>query len=130
MYSRLLLLACSLSGIALAQTTATLRGRVVDLYGSPIPDCSISLSNLLIGFTSTATAADSGTFQMTNIPLQTYTLTVSRQGFRAAVETVALRSNIPVTLTLTLQLADQITSVEVTAGTAETVDAESTGTRL
>jgi hypothetical protein len=113
-----------------AQTTATLRGVVQDELGSPVPDAIVTLGNLLTGFSSQAVTSDSGEFRFTNVPLHSYSLSVGKDGFSTARQSVALRTNVPQDLNVRLTIASQAVRIEVNATEATTlVDPESTGTR-
>ncbi|HYO82601.1 MAG TPA: TonB-dependent receptor, partial [Bryobacteraceae bacterium] len=71
-----------------------------------------------------------GSFQITNIPLQTYTAQVTKDGFQTWRQSLSLRSNVPQALEAQLVLAAQTTSVQVSASdTLQIVDTEATGTR-
>jgi hypothetical protein len=126
----LLALLAASAGPADAQTTATLTGSVLDPHGAAIPGARIALANPLTGFERTATSADDGTFRLSNIPLQTYTVKVEFPGFRPHVAQVDLRTNVPVRMDLTLDVAAQTDTVIVSAeASGSLVDPTLTGTR-
>jgi outer membrane cobalamin receptor len=114
---------------ASAQTTATLAGRVVDQQGAALPTAIVTLSNALTGYERTVVAQDDGSFHVTNIPPQSYRLTVAFPGFRADVRDLDLRTNVPVTLDIPLALAGQQDTVIVSAQVDRLVDSTLTGTR-
>ena len=91
---------------------------------------TVRLTNLLTGFErQTATESD-GSFQVLNIPFQTYELQVSHSGFATHTEAVHLRSNLPVLIRVRLSLATQREAVEVSLVERMTlIDTEATGTR-
>jgi hypothetical protein len=123
------LLCVSLSP-ALAQTTATLRGEVVDPQGSPIAGAVVSVQNTLTGFSHQALTSDSGEYQLNNIPFQSYTVSASKDGFSRWSSTVSLRTNVPHPLRIELNVATQMMRIEVNASENTTlVDPETTGTR-
>ncbi|MGH9628030.1 MAG: TonB-dependent receptor [Bryobacteraceae bacterium] len=114
----------------LAQSTAILRGQTVDLKGQPIADAEVRLVNALTGFEQRVISDASGSFSLTNIPFQTYSLSVSKEGFTAHQETLTLRTNVPQMTTVRLQIADYVTRIEVSESAAVAlVDPDSTGTR-
>jgi hypothetical protein len=113
-----------------AQTTASLSGVVLDPAGAIIPGATVRLANSLTGYSNTLTTAAEGRFHFTNIPFQTYTLSVEKPGFAAVAESLSLRSNIPVEREIRLSLAGQGTAIDVTATELRaTIDTEATGTR-
>lgn len=124
-------LACGM-GIApaAAQTTAALTGRVVDPLGALLPGAELRLANPLTGFERVSVAGEDASFRVTNIPLQTYRLTVSFPGFQPDVRDVDLRTSVPVAIDITLKLGVQTDTVIVTGGAAgRLVDSTLTGTR-
>lgn len=116
---------------ALAQSTATLRGRVSDALDVPVPGAFVSLRNVLTGYEHRLTTADDGTFQFVNVPFQTYAIAVDCAGFAPwRRDAISLRTNVPLELAIQLTLAGQMTSIQVTdSDQTSLVDAESTGTR-
>jgi len=129
---RILVTAASLSAAcaspALAQTTALLRGTVVDAQAAAVPGATVRLVKTLTGLERrTVTTAD-GSFQIANIPLDTYEVHVDAPGFATSTRQIDLRSSVPVDLGLVLDVAAQSTSVTVSAEPA-LVDRVSAGTR-
>ena len=80
---------------AMAQnvTAATLSGTVVDDAGNPVPGASVTVESAGTGFTRTATAASNGTFSVVALPVGTYNVTVTANGF-----TTTRSENVSVTL--------------------------------
>jgi hypothetical protein len=117
-------------GCSWAQSTSTLRGDVTDTQGAPIVDAIISIDNALAGFSRQTVTAESGAFQITNIPFQTYSISVSKDGFAPSVQQLPLRSNVPQVIKIQLTVASQITRVDVSATDIRMlVDPTGTGTR-
>ena len=113
-----------------AQSTATLTVHVFDRHGGAVPGATVVLSNPVTGFERTVTSADDTGFRLTNVPPQTYTVTVEFPGFRPVVKTVDLRTSVPVHINVSLDLAAQTDSVIVRPVDSRTlVDPTSTGTR-
>ena len=113
---------------ASAQTVALLRGIVRDSQGLPIPGAQVTLSKRLTGLErSTSTALD-GTFQLANVPLDSYELRVAFDGFSPQVTQLDLHTNVPVEVEVALELAAQSTSVTVVPE-APLIDTISAGTR-
>lgn len=114
----------------MGQTTATLAGRVVDQQGGALPGAAVTLVNVVTGFERSSAASDDASFRLTNIPLQSYRLTVSFPGFRPTVRDIDLRTSVPVTLDVELEIAPQTDAVTVSANDpAPLVDSTLTGTR-
>ena len=111
--SAVLLLACI--GFVSAQSTAILRGGLTDAQGSPISGGIIRLENALTGFSRHAVTADDGSFQITNIPFQTYVVTALKDGFAPSTQHLPLRTNVPQELKDPARPGSQLTRVEVNA---------------
>ena len=124
-----ILLVLAAAAPAAAQTTATLTGRVLDAQEGALPGATITLSNPLTGFQQTLTAADDGTYRFTNVPLRPYTVAVTLAGFQPAVREVDLRTNVPVSLDVVLDIAVQASVVVSAGATGALVDTTLTGTR-
>ncbi len=119
------------TGLAVAQVTATVRGRVSDQRNQPVTGAEVVLRNPITGFEARTATDDDGRYQLSNIPWQTYELSISKAAFQSAFQhAVVLRSNIASVLDFQLELADVRTRVEVSGSASGLlVDAESTGTR-
>lgn len=113
---------------AAAQTTALLRGTVVDAQHAAVAGATVRLVKTLTGLERVATSGPDGVFQIANVPLDTYELRVDAPGFATARQPVDLRTSVPVDLSVTLEVAAQTTSVTVSAEPA-LVDTVSAGTR-
>jgi hypothetical protein len=109
----LLLINWTLSLPLSSQSTASLSGRLLDPSSAAIPHASLTLSNPLTGFSQTTLSSASGSFLFTNIPFDNYTLTVEKSGFAPLSRRLALRSNVPVSLDLTMPLASASSTLTV-----------------
>ena len=113
-----------------AQTTAQLSGTVVDPLGAAVSEVSVRLTNLLTGFERRTATRSDGSFQVLNVPFQSYELQVSHSGFATHIEVVELRSNVPVLIPVQLSLATRREAIEVSLVERITlIDTEATGTR-
>ena len=103
-----------LTAPALAQVTATVRGRVSDQRNQPVTGAEVVLRNPITGFEARTATDEDGRYQLSNIPWQTYELSISKAAFQSAFQhAVVLRSNIASVLDFQLELADVRTRVEV-----------------
>ncbi len=114
----------------LAQTTATLAGKVIDPVGTPINGARIVVANELTGYRAQELSDTEGGFALTNIPFHSYNVTVAKDGFAPYVNQINLRSNIRMTLEVRLEIAGVMDSVTVSERVAILVDPEETGTHL
>ena len=88
---------------AVAQTSATLTGTVVDSSGGALPGVALSLRNTGTGLVRAATSAGDGRFVFAGIPAGVYDLRAELSGFRPVVRqglavTVAQSLSVPLVL--------------------------------
>jgi Mn-dependent DtxR family transcriptional regulator len=126
--ARVALLLFALANVAGAQTTAVLRGVVKDAQGGVLPGSEVRLTKSQTGLVRSATADGAGTFEIRNVPLDTYLLEVELSGFAPHRDEVELRTSVPVDVSVVLDIAAQ-SSVTVTAHPEVIVDTTSAGTR-
>lgn len=113
-----------------AQATARLSGTVVDPLGAAVSGARVRLTNVLSGFERRTSTGSDGSFQVLNVPFQTYELQVSHHGFTTHIQAVQLRSNVPVLVPVRLSLAARQEAIEVSPVERITlIDTEATGTR-
>src|SRR3989441_6744135 len=70
---------------ALAQSTATLQGTVLDPQGGAVPDAKVTVRNAATGLERNAQSDSSGNFQVTALPVGTYRIGIRREGFQTLV---------------------------------------------
>jgi hypothetical protein len=114
-----------------AQTTATLRGRVIDPQNQAVPGAIVTISNAVTGLRREVATGTDGRYEFTNLTFQTYVLTAQSSGFALERHTVNLRSNVPVVFDIEMHLAQQIISLDVAGGGpfGALLDTDATGTR-
>ncbi len=118
------------SGLLYAQSTATLSGRVLDASGAAVEGAAVAIEHRLSGFRAELITDATGVFRFANLPLQSYAVQAAKDGFRPARSMQELRSNVPVSIDLKLEIPDATAAVEVTAeDKAQLVDPQETSTR-
>ncbi|MEW5974880.1 MAG: TonB-dependent receptor [Acidobacteriota bacterium] len=124
------LLGVWLSSTAMAQVTAQVHGLVTDPEGAAVGAARVTLSHALNGYRQEVVSAADGTFQLVNIPFNTYVLTVEKSEFVCDPRTLSLRSNLPMHVDVSLRLAERIETLTVGEFDRELlVEPEVTGTR-
>src|SRR3974390_1931769 len=63
------------------QTLGSLNGTVVDSSGAAVRGATVTVTNTAINYTSAATTQSTGFFQVFNLPIGTYLVKVSHEGF-------------------------------------------------
>jgi len=76
-------LMCSLSARA-QQTLGGITGQVTDTTGAALPDAIVTIKGDSTGLTRTSKANAAGEYNIVNLPLGTYTITVTHDGFDTA----------------------------------------------
>ena len=107
-----------------AGNAGTISGTVVDPSGAVIANATVILSNAISGLSRSATTDNSGVYTISNIPLNTYKLTVSAKTMASSTQTVDVESFVPISLTTTLQIASANTVVDVTTTSGDLVEAD------
>lgn len=112
----LLMLLCGAPVFAaqVAGNAGTVAGSVTDPTGAILPGASVTLQNATSGYEQTAVADGAGHYQFTNVPLHAYRLSVSAAGFAPVTQDLDVRSSVPLTVNVALQLGAASTEVTVT----------------
>ncbi|HUD13202.1 MAG TPA: carboxypeptidase regulatory-like domain-containing protein [Terracidiphilus sp.] len=98
------------------QTLGSLNGTVVDSSGAAVPGATITAIDAAINVTATATTSGTGYFQIFNLPIGTYLVKVSRDGFEVSqLEKIPVQEARATTVNATLKVGSTMESVTVTA---------------
>lgn len=110
-------LACVLCTAALAQTfRGGINGTVVDTSGATVANATVVVSNADMGSTKSSTSTSSGEFLFQDLPLGTYSVTVSAPGFSSVrTDRVMVSAGSTFTLSVKLPVSSSSTTVEVNA---------------
>ena len=104
------------ANILLGQTSnsTSVVGTVTDSSGAVVPAASVDLRNPVSRFSRSTTTDSSGKFTIPNVPFNPYHLLVSAKGFTAQSQDVDVRSTVPVSLNIALQVggASEVVTVE------------------
>ncbi len=106
---------CSFAVPAFAQQTlGSLNGTVVDPSGAAIPAATIKVTDAAINVTATTTTQRTGFFQIFNLPVGTYVVSVSHDGFETTdLRGISIREAQASTVDVSLKIGQVATSVEV-----------------
>ncbi len=100
----------------------TLKGTVVDASGAVVPSALVEVSNAITGFSRESRTGVDGSFVMEGIPQNTYAVRAKREGFKTSMQTIAVRTNVPLEVRIELALAGQQATVTVEAHLDELVE--------
>lgn len=95
--------------------SGTLTGVVTDPSGAVVSNATVQLNNKITGYAQSAKTAGTGEFRFSNIPQNKYHLTVEAQGFAPAHQDIDVRSSLPLSLTILLNVASEATTMTVEA---------------
>jgi carboxypeptidase family protein/TonB-dependent receptor-like protein len=110
-----------------AQGTNTLSGTVVDSSGAVIPGADVSAKHIGTGVASTTVSNSEGVFSIPSLPIGTYTVTVSLQGFKTVViNDVVLTTGAGADVKATLEVGGVEEQVTVSSS-SEIVPTQSSG---
>jgi carboxypeptidase family protein/TonB-dependent receptor-like protein len=107
--------ASSVGSLVYAQggTTQTLSGTVVDVSGAVIPGADVAAKHAGTGVVSNAVSNAEGLFSMASMPIGTYTVTVTLQGFKTVnIQNVVLTSTAGANVKATMEvggISEQVT---------------------
>ncbi|HEY1903114.1 MAG TPA: carboxypeptidase regulatory-like domain-containing protein [Terracidiphilus sp.] len=105
----------TLPGLA-QQTLGSLNGTVVDPSGAAVAGATVTATNAAINVTSTTTTSSTGYFQIFNLPIGTYVVKVSRDGFEVSqLENIPVQEARATTVNAALKVGQATESVTVTA---------------
>src|SRR5271169_809388 len=92
-----------IGGTAWAQSNSGIvQGTVTDPSKAVIPGAKVRMENPVSGHVNEVETNADGHFQISNIPLNPYHLTVTAPGFANFTQDVDVRSTLPVTLAISL----------------------------
>ena len=107
-------------GVANAQSggsSGSISGTVVDPSGAVVAECDgrdfISRS---VAYDRTTTTDSKGNFSFPNVPFNPYHMTVTAAGFAQAAQDVEVRSVVPASVKVSLQVTGSSSTVTVEAG--------------
>src|SRR5271155_1857671 len=120
------LLVFSLGLPAMAQTfRGAINGTVTDPSGAVVPNAQVRAANKATAIQYSTVSTSDGQFAFQDLPVGTYTVVVSAQGFPGlTVDNVLVTQGAIYTLQATLRISQQATTVEVSAA-ALTLDTTS-----
>ena len=110
------LCALSMSGLAQSLGSAgTVSGTVVDPNGAVVAGATVAIQNSVTGYRRTATTDAAGAFRFVDVPPNNYQLTVSAKGFSNTSQSLAVRTLVPVSVSVALSVGNVSNIVEITS---------------
>src|SRR6185312_15818872 len=108
---------CPPRAFAQAVSIAQVSGQVTDVTGSAVPNAAIKMIEIAKGVTHDTVSDGAGRYTLPNLPVGSYQLEASANGFKSFVQSgILLQVNDHVNINVTLQIGSLSETVEVTAG--------------
>jgi len=110
------LLVLSISPALAQQTLGAINGTVLDPSGASVAGATVTVTNTQIDLSRSAKSGGNGFFQIFNLPIGSYQVTVSQDGFETTQENgITVQEARATTVNVTLKVGAKTESVEVTA---------------
>ncbi len=98
------------------EATGKIVGTIFDQQGAVIPGAKVAVTNVATGVTSEGLADKTGYFEVPNLPIGTYNVTVEQQGFeKATTQAKELQINQTLRFNITMKVGAATESVTVEA---------------
>jgi hypothetical protein len=116
-----LIILCAGASSEAQETTASIRGRVIDASGAVVRNASITAVQVDTGFSRTAQSDALGNFTLVELPVGNYRLEAEAKDFRKFVqEGITLHVNQTASVTVQLAVGTTTQTVEVNANASAT----------
>ncbi len=119
-------LTCGISANAQTTGNSSLSGVVTDPSGAVVPGATVEIHNPVSQFTRSTTTDSAGRFSFANVPFNPYHLSVTLTGFAPYSQDVDVRSAVPLSLKISLQIAGSAENVTVQAEASELLENDPT----
>ena len=123
-------ISCFLSGALFAQDRAAIDGVVRDVSGAVVPGASVELVSPTTGLHRATVSSQKGLYEITPLPVGTYTLTITAPGFKpTTIRDIDLQYGETRTLDAQLEVGgvSEIVTVDATAEAPNRTNAELSG---
>ena len=101
--------------------TGDIAGEVTDSTGAVVPNVTVTAVNTGTNLSRSGVTSDTGAFRIPELPIGTYRVTASAEGFKSAVQTADVQAGAVIQASFKLTLGQRTETVEV-EGTAPLVE--------
>jgi outer membrane receptor protein involved in Fe transport len=123
LHSLLILVLTAVSAFAQA-TGGRASGTVTDAVGAVIPNATVTLKNEATGQTITTQTTGAGAYNFPNVPVGTYSVKISADGFKAAASEIVVMLNQESVIDVQMQTGQVSDQVNVTAAAGGTIQTD------
>lgn len=106
--------------------SGTIEGTVKDASGGAISGAAVEITNPVSGYNRSTSTDSNGSFTFSNVPFNPYHLVATAKGFSPHTEDVDLRSSVPVSVQIAVQVEGTATTVTVEANGGDLIETGST----
>ena len=107
---------------AQALSAGTVTGVVVDPNGAVVANATVTIINPITGYKRTVNTDANGSFHFNDVPPNNYQLTVSATGFSAEPQSLAVRTSVPISLKIPVEVSSATETVTVTSAGADVLE--------
>ena len=107
-------------------SSGSITGTVLDPDGAVVPNATVEIHNPVSHYDRSTTTDKSGNFSLPNVPFNPYHMNVTATGFGNNSQDVEVRSVVPLSVNVKLQVSGSTTSVTVEAGAADLLENDPT----
>jgi hypothetical protein len=96
--------------------SGSISGAVIDPSAAVVPGATVTIENPVSGYLRTTQTDSSGRYQFSNLPFNPYHLSAKATGFGTVAQDVDVRSAIPLSVGISLNVSGALTTVTVESG--------------
>src|ERR1039457_5206025 len=118
-----------LSAVGSSQSTGnagSVTGTVTDSTGAVVPNATVTMQNPVSQYSRSATTDNAGKFSFPNVPLNPYHVTVNAKDFANYSKEVDVRSSVPISLSVSLQIGVSGENITVVGDASDLVENDPT----
>ena len=112
--------------VAQAGNSGSISGTVVDSSGAVVPDATVEIHNPISQYDRSTKTDSKGNFSFLNVPFNPYHMTTTATGFATGVQDVEVRSTVPMTVKISLQIGGSRETVTVEANATDLIENDPT----
>src|SRR5256885_15369527 len=105
-----------------ALTAGTVTGAIVDPNGAVVPNANVTIANSITGYKRNVTSDADGNFKFSDVPPNNYQITVSAAGFSTNTQGVTVRTAVPISLKIPLDVSSATETVNVSSNASAIIE--------
>jgi|HubBroStandDraft_6_1064221.scaffolds.fasta_scaffold31714_2 hypothetical protein len=122
----MMLLLCGATMAQSAGNAGSITGTVTDPTGAVVPNATVTIQNPVSQYSRSTTTDSAGKFSFPNVPLNNYHVSVTAKGFANGTQEADVRSSVPVTLNVSLQIGESAENITVQGDASDLLENDPT----